>query len=283
MGRVLDTLTTYPKEQRHPALMNTMYLWACFISRPEPLSQHEDHYLGLALDALQEGLRDGEKIIDIIQGSCLLSMYFLVNGRILEGSYHATAAAALAVQCGLHINTYQDEVWFSNSHEQYDMKPPRTGVKEGERILAFWQVYNLDRCWSVILRKPCIIPDGPDPRQSISCPWPQDWAEYEAVGLKTVVASRSVDISSRRAISTSFRLSRLSEDFWVVRCFLPDFRHRPCVSSPPLSSLGLTSFRVLGNHVCLHFFDYDLFHTRDVQESRDHRCYCKKLKSLREL
>jgi hypothetical protein len=60
------------------------------------------------------------------------------------------------------------------------MKPSRTGVKEGERILAFWQVYNLDRGWSVILRKPSIIPDGLDPRQSINCPWPQDWSEYEA-------------------------------------------------------------------------------------------------------
>ncbi|KAG6866776.1 hypothetical protein C0991_011435 [Blastosporella zonata] len=179
IGHVLDSLTTCSTEQRHPALMNSMYLWACFISRPEPLCQHEDHYLGLALDALRDGLRDGEKIVDIIQGSCLLSMYFLANGRILEGSYHATAAAALAVQCGLHVNTHQNDVWPTDPQEPFDTKPSRTGSKEGERILAFWQVYNLDRCWSVILRKPTIIPDGPDPRQSINCPWPQDWAEYE--------------------------------------------------------------------------------------------------------
>ncbi|KAF5380431.1 hypothetical protein D9615_004662 [Tricholomella constricta] len=179
MGRVLDSLSVSPEEQRHPALMNAMYLWACFISRPEPLSQHEEHYLGLALDALRDGLRDGEKIVDIIQCSCLLSMYFLANGRILEGSYHATAAAALAVQCGLHLNTHQEQSWPIDPQEPYDTKPSRTGVKEGERILAFWQVYNLDRCWSVILRKPSIIPDGVDPRQSINCPWPQDWAKYE--------------------------------------------------------------------------------------------------------
>ncbi|KAG5639105.1 hypothetical protein H0H81_006694 [Sphagnurus paluster] len=178
MGRMVGTLAT-PEEQRHPALMNAMYLWACFISRPEPLCQHEDHYLALALDALRDGLRDGEKIIDIIQGSCLLSMYFLANGRILEGSYHATAAAALAVQCGLHLNSRQEQ-WPGDRQEAYDTKPSRTGVKEGERIMAFWQVYNLDRCWSVILRKPSIIPDGFDPRQSINCPWPQEWAVYEA-------------------------------------------------------------------------------------------------------
>ncbi|KAF8070708.1 hypothetical protein FPV67DRAFT_1038357 [Lyophyllum atratum] len=191
MGRLKDTLAT-PEEQRHPALMNAMYLWACFISRPEPLCQHEDHYLGLALDALRDGLRDGEKIIDIIQGSCLLSMYYLANGRILEGSYHATAAAAVAVQCGLHLNTHQEQTWPSDPQEPYDTKPSRTGVKEGERILAFWQVYNLDRCWSVILRKPSIIPDGLDPRQSINCPWPQAWAEYEAGHINVDVPFQTI-------------------------------------------------------------------------------------------
>ncbi|KAG6920237.1 hypothetical protein DXG01_005006 [Tephrocybe rancida] len=192
MGRVVDSLTTPLAEQRHPALMNSMYLWACFISRPEPLAQHEDHYLGLALDALRDGLRDGDKIVDIIQGECLLSMYFLANGRILEGSYHATAAAALAVQCGLHVNTYQDDVWPADPQEPFDTKPSRTGVKEGERILAFWQVYNLDRCWSVILRKPSIIPDGLDPRQSINCPWPQDLAEYENGHINVVLPFQTI-------------------------------------------------------------------------------------------
>ncbi|RDB24708.1 hypothetical protein Hypma_007636 [Hypsizygus marmoreus] len=184
MGRVLGALNT-PQEQRHPVLMNAMYMWACFISRPEPLCQHEEHYLGLALDALQTALRDGEKIIDVIQGSCLLSMYFLATGRILEGSYHASAAAALAVQCGLHLNSQEEQLWPSDPQEPFDMKPSRIGVKDGERILAFWQVYNLDRCWSVILRKPSIIPDGLDPRQSINCPWPQELAEYEAGHINT--------------------------------------------------------------------------------------------------
>jgi hypothetical protein len=181
MGLILDSLTLPEEKQRHPVLMNAIYMWACFISRPEPLCQHEEHYLGLALDALRDALRIGEKVVDVIQGSCLLSMYFLANGRILEGSYHASAAAALAVQCGLHLGTPYDEQQWPTEPESFDLKPLRTGVKEGERILAFWQVYDLDRCWSVILRKPAVIPDGLDIQQSINCPWPQDIAEYEAV------------------------------------------------------------------------------------------------------
>jgi Fungal specific transcription factor domain len=183
MGRLLDSLTLPIEKQRHPVLMNAIYLWACFISRPEPLCQHEEHYLSLALDALRDALRFGDKIIDIIQGSCLLSTYFLANGRILEGSYHASAAAALAIQCGLQFSTsFDGQGWTCDAKKSFDLKPFRTSIKDGERILAFWQVYNLDRCWSVILRKPYVIPDGFDLRQPIECPWPQDLADYEAVG-----------------------------------------------------------------------------------------------------
>ena len=202
MGRIIDSLTGPLEEQRHPVLMNAMYMWACFMSRPEALSQHEDHYLGLALDALPEALRNGDKIVDIIQGSCLLSMYFLANGRVLEGGYHASAAAALAVQYGLHLNTpHEPRPW--ESQESFDTKPSRVGVQEGERILAFWQVYNLDRCWSVILRKPCIIPDSLDPRYSINCPWPQDLADYEVGHLNVEPPSQTIRAFFRGDVSTN--------------------------------------------------------------------------------
>jgi len=163
--------------------MNAVYLWACFISRPEPLSQHEEHYLQHALDALPEALRSNDRIIDVIQASCLLSLYFLANGRLLEGSYHASAAASLSVQTGLGGRPYLSTPgWCSDSMDS-EMKPVSSDIRDGERILAFWQVYNLDRCWSVVLRKPCIIPDNPDTRHSVCCPWPQEIKDYEKVGF----------------------------------------------------------------------------------------------------
>lgn len=162
--------------------MNAIYLWACFVSRPEPLCQHEEHFLLQALEAHREGLRVGDQLVDIIRASCLLSVYFFSNGRIIEGSYHASAAAALAVQCGLHAGVSPESIaWLSDPSDAFDLKPLKTNFRESERILAFWQVYNLDRCWSVALHKPLVIPDGPDPWNSIHCPWPQDISEYEAV------------------------------------------------------------------------------------------------------
>lgn len=180
LGRLRDSLTQPLSEQPHPSLMNAIYLWACFVSRPEPLCQHEEHFLTQALEAHRDGLRVGDKIVDVIRASCLLSLYFFANGRFFEGSYHSSAAAALAVQCGLHAGVSQQATsWLVDSNEPFDLKPPKSDYREGERILTFWQVYNLDRCWSVALRKPFVIPDGSEALSSIDCPWPQDVEEYE--------------------------------------------------------------------------------------------------------
>lgn len=183
MGNLRDSLSRPASEQRHPVLMNAIYLWACFISRPEPLCQHEEHYLRNSLDALHEALQLGDKVIDVIQASCLLSMYFLANGRLLEGSYHASAAAALAVQSGLHKRArLHANPWASyDMADSHDRKPTKNDLQDGEEIHAFWQVYNLDRCWSVVLRKPFLIPDEMDTWNSICCPWPQEIASYETV------------------------------------------------------------------------------------------------------
>ncbi|KAJ7803484.1 hypothetical protein B0H14DRAFT_2887702 [Mycena olivaceomarginata] len=186
MGQLRESLGRPSAEQRHPVLMNAIFLWACFISRPEALSQHEEHYLNQALDALRDALREGDRMIDIVQASCLLSTYFLANGRILEGSYHASAAAALAVQCGLHENVPPETMaWMADPSDE--LKPFKLDIQHGERILAFWQVYNLDRCWSVALRKPTVIPDGAHAWNSINCPWPMDIAEYQAGAISSGV------------------------------------------------------------------------------------------------
>jgi hypothetical protein len=179
-GRLRESLTRPLIEQKHPALMNAIYLWACFVSRPEPLCQHEDHYLELALKEIPDALRGADNIIDIIQASCLLSLYFLANGRHMEGGYHASAAASLAMQSGLgDRETHIPQIYgYVETGESFELKPPRSDIRTGERILTFWQVYNLDRCWSVILHKPAVIPDNMYP---ITCPWPQSISEYETV------------------------------------------------------------------------------------------------------
>ncbi|KAL0956921.1 hypothetical protein HGRIS_003025 [Hohenbuehelia grisea] len=211
VGRLRDSLALPASEQRHPALMNSIYLWACFVSRPEPLCQHEDHYLARALEALPEAIRLGDKVIDAIQASCLLSTYFLANGRVTEGSYHASAAAGLAVQCGLHrgISSENQSWMFQQSTDAFDIKPLQSAPSESDRVMAFWQVFNLDRCWSVMLRKPPMIPDGPDAWNIINMPWPHDISDYETGQLDTSAAFMTVKSFLGGEVAGGFSLQAL--------------------------------------------------------------------------
>lgn len=166
-------------EQRHATLLNAIYLWACFISRPEDLSQNEDHYIRLSLEAMPDALNTG-RYIDAIRASCLLSTYFLSNGRLPEGAYHASAAAALADQLGM------------GKQGEMDTKSFKTDAYEADRILAFWQVYNLDRCWSVALKKQPVLTDGLSSRKMITAPWPQEISDYKMVRIFVLLRSHEL-------------------------------------------------------------------------------------------
>lgn len=107
-----------------------------------------------------------------------------------EGGYHASAAAALAVQAGLSRDVFQHDLWLQTCHfEDFDLKPMKSSAQEGARIMAFWQIFTLDCCWSVFLQRPSIISDGPDARNIISCPWPQELGDYETVRVSWVLIS----------------------------------------------------------------------------------------------
>ncbi|TCD61377.1 hypothetical protein EIP91_008531 [Steccherinum ochraceum] len=186
VGRIRETLAMPLSEQRHPVLMNAIYLWACYLSRPGSLCEHEPLYLSRALAAVNDAIANPAKVVDFIQASCLLSVYFLSNGRLLEGSYHASAAASLALQWGLHqIGSGRDEYASASSpgaverESTFRLEPAKDAIEQGERILAFWQVFNLDRCWSVALQRPATIPDSKHPWTAITTPWPQRMEDYE--------------------------------------------------------------------------------------------------------
>ncbi|KIK92261.1 hypothetical protein PAXRUDRAFT_147693 [Paxillus rubicundulus Ve08.2h10] len=181
MGRLRESFARPLMEQHHPCLTNAIFLWACYISRPGPLSEHESHYLGRSLESLSDALQYNNRVLDVIQASCLLSVYFLSNGRVLEGGYHATAAASLAIQCGLHGVMMNRPVFETTGvMSPFKLEPPKDAIEQGERILTFWQVFTLDRCWSTVLQRPMTIPDSPEGYLPIVLPWPQDMEEYES-------------------------------------------------------------------------------------------------------
>lgn len=175
-----------PTERRHPVLMNAIFLWSCFLSRPGSLSQHEQHYLSRAQDSLSDALTQSNRIVDVIQASCLLSKYLFACGRLVEASYHASAAATLAVHVGLHrVASLQPPVtpWstvVTGSASLY-LDPPMDVIELGERISVFWQAFCLDRCLAAALQRPSSIIDDDSFMSKIDTPWPEDIEEYATV------------------------------------------------------------------------------------------------------
>ncbi|KZT29098.1 hypothetical protein NEOLEDRAFT_1128652 [Neolentinus lepideus HHB14362 ss-1] len=184
VDRLRRSLTLPPSEQHHPVLMNSILLWSCFFSRPGPLSQHEMYYLSRSLESMNDALQDSTKVLDVIQASCLLAVYFFANGRFIEGTYHASAAASLSMQWGLQrLSLTEANAGGWEPIVLFQLDPARDAVEEGERILTFWQAYDLDRCWSVALQRPIAIHDEKDSCNSISVPWPQTMEEYVSCQL----------------------------------------------------------------------------------------------------
>jgi hypothetical protein len=80
IAQIRDSLSLPMLEQHHSVLLNAIYLWACFLSRPGPMAQSEGHYLKVTLGSLNDALQQPDKITDTIQASCLLS-YSIVRDQ----------------------------------------------------------------------------------------------------------------------------------------------------------------------------------------------------------
>ncbi|KAH9932465.1 uncharacterized protein B0H18DRAFT_25848 [Fomitopsis serialis] len=211
--RLRESLTLPSSERRHPVLMNAIYLWACYLSRPGSLCEHEPHYLSRALSAMTDAIQYPSKVIDVIQASCILSVYYLSNGRLFEGSYHSTVASSLAVQFGLHQIDVDERTPLSSAEDwdsTFRLEPAKDTIERGERILTFWQVYNLDRCWSVALQRPSTIPDSDHPWTCISTPWPQSMDEYACGDIDVGNASPTVQGFFMHQAQTSNMVSGFS-------------------------------------------------------------------------
>lgn len=183
LALIRDSLSLADAEQHHPVLLNALYLWACFLSRPGPLAHSEPHYLRATLDSLNDALQHSTRLMDTIQATCLLSLYFYSVGRITEASYHQGAAASLAVRWELH----RAPVTKMPTGGCFSLNAPKDTVEEGQRICAFWMVYNLDRCWSTVMnRLPC-IPADQTSSLLVDVPWPQPVEDYQNVSLNLCV------------------------------------------------------------------------------------------------
>lgn len=234
----------------HPALANAIYLLATHFSSSASSSHQsqthatvadptlqEQHFLTLALRGIAAALEEGESandpaagsdlappyalagkdrgspLVDAVQASVLLAIYFYGKARLLEGYYHSSAATRLAVALGMHqiestalsasrsthasphmgstdialpestnspsaspvaSGTAGASSWGASPTPSASLPPPRDSIELAERVSTFWSVFCVDRCWSVATGLPSSLPDDSHPQLKISTIWPCD-------------------------------------------------------------------------------------------------------------
>lgn len=287
-GRVQYSAASPTSSPPHPALMNAIYLLACHFApqgtlatllinipqsksasssvtstpssssssspsaKSKDASPYESHFLARALRGISASLEHADRLVDAVRASALLAVYFFAKARLLEGYYHASSAARLAVALGLHQiagegrvsgvgvsppatvselledstqvrtlpqstsvpmmdNNATPTALTSHAHtlptassstqihalpiQQHHHQPAWTGVpaptvplpqaqdslEHQERIAAFWQVFCVDRCWSVATGLPTSLPDDDHPQLRICTVWPRAVEDYATV------------------------------------------------------------------------------------------------------
>jgi len=175
--------------------MNAIYLLACLFARSPTCSELEPIFFTRALHEINVALDNSDRLVDIVQASSLLAVYLYSNCRTLEGYCHSFSAARLAVGLGLHqihhpeslgLESYTGEMSQLVNSTQITPIPisaPRDRMELMDRISAFWQVFMVDRCWSVANGLPVALPDSDSPQIRIKTPWPSPMIDPEIVSF----------------------------------------------------------------------------------------------------
>ena len=187
-----------PPNSRDPfvdSLITTVCLWGSRLSRNASLSAFEPGLLSRAVHLVSGSLflantqPRGHAIIVVIQAEVLLSNYFFSLGRFLEGRYHCSAAASLAISCQLNLLGNAQSRRRQRGLAMDLVAAPDLGlgsagtdpIQAGERVNAFWSVYILDKTWTVATGTPSSITDQVLGGMAISTPWPLSMEMYEQV------------------------------------------------------------------------------------------------------
>ncbi|KAG8928477.1 hypothetical protein FRC01_005870 [Tulasnella sp. 417] len=177
-----------PAERPHPAIIESMYLMACyFVSRglappsgplalevsADPgvelpqlaeLPQLEEHFLRRARSALVDSLSFSDRLMDFLRGSILVTQYLYLRGRFLEGANNVAGPGSQ----------------FAGSPSAVLLAPPANQLEVAERIKTFWMIYFCDKMSSICAGFFGALPGEGDAVEAITTVFPRRYEEYES-------------------------------------------------------------------------------------------------------
>ncbi|KAJ7458938.1 hypothetical protein FB451DRAFT_576758, partial [Mycena latifolia] len=163
------------RDRPSPSLLSAVYLWGSALSHITPHSPYTpDAFLLCVLQNLRQDLTGigshSQLVLEIIQAEVLLSFYYLHTALPVQGRYHASVAASLALSANLHLirSPHQNTPYPPFALGSPLLPRPQTAIDEAVRINAFWAVVLINNYWVGAEGSPSAIPYG----IPIDTPWP---------------------------------------------------------------------------------------------------------------
>ncbi|KAG8898700.1 hypothetical protein FRB99_007222 [Tulasnella sp. 403] len=244
--RFVAALQNPPSQRPHPALINAIYLLGCHASpscfRPlfplsrvlqfspnSTYSQYENLFLARTRKAINTSLENADRLLNFLQASVLLAWYFFFKGRLLEGHYHASAAARFAMSCGLHLlkvkaDGLQGTLTFycpspSQSSDRNILPQPEDSIALAERINLFWSIFLADRTGSIGTGLPVVIRDN-----EIETPWPRRFEDFELIIWTTVAEALAVEFERLRRLNAEPQLKDMEFELTTLFTAMKELR-----------------------------------------------------------
>ncbi|QRW00834.1 Fungal Zn(2)-Cys(6) binuclear cluster domain [Ceratobasidium sp. AG-Ba] len=185
--RLRASLSQPSASQPHPCFLDAIYLVACSFSGDKVLEDLEHVFLAKTRKSMELSLVSGDRLIDFIRASSLLSFYYYSKGRLLEGHHLSSTTARFMIACGLHrMSTarwkpqsdygYIDTIDAGGGYQNTMLRDldgpsliprPRDIIERNEYVHAFWQVYMNDLGGGLVTGLPISVADS-----EITTSWP---------------------------------------------------------------------------------------------------------------
>jgi hypothetical protein len=145
-----------------PPVFNAAALWGYHLQGGADISLQKA-LLSQVLDEIMSSLAKSELAHEVIVATSLVALHLYTNGRLLEGKYHADAAASLCVASGLH------QLPPPTSGSRLSPTCP-SGPSDSDQQRIFWNTFELG-CWSIITGTHNPLLSHGDFKNTISTPW----------------------------------------------------------------------------------------------------------------
>ncbi|KAF5343238.1 hypothetical protein D9758_013405 [Tetrapyrgos nigripes] len=166
--RFYNSVVTDSSNPPAQALLQTVLLLAAQLNPFSPLTeQMKDDLLLQTIKGTPQILSSNHpnNILQAIQAHVLLSQYFFLNGKKLEGRYNLTMAVSLVLAVRLH--RVRSQIHRCRSYTL----PFKDAIEEKEKIEAFWTVLRLNSCWTALEGATTSL-QYLKPHMRVDTPWP---------------------------------------------------------------------------------------------------------------